>query len=137
MTLLADLRHAALHETGHAYVAAFLGIEGEVRISISEKGVQGAFAIAAGQALDQVAREMLAIGGAVAEALHDEPQITLTQLARRLERRSGGISSADAELCGGSISSDALDGVLSLFRRDWDAVLRIAEQHVNAFGVSW
>ena len=133
----ADLRHAALHECGHAHVAALCGVAGHVQLSVSNAGVHGSFVIPAGQEMSQAVRERIAVAGAAATALYEDPAIDVAQLARRIERLTSGFSRSDAQLCNGILSALALNDTLNWLRAHWPEVEALARREVARFGVGW
>lgn len=137
MTLLADLRHAAVHESGHALVAGLLGVRGSIVIRASNFGVEGAFRFADTRAITQATAERIAVAGAVATALYENPGIDLEQLIARLNQTSGGLSGPDLALCRGRISAAAVADVLASVRGNWGQVLQLAERECSALGVSF
>jgi hypothetical protein len=126
------LWRTCLHEYAHLVVARHFGAAGFVMIDAgrtSESRYGGRFQMYGDLADDEW--RIVALAGAVAERVDDEPCVAASLLAAALRAEPGLLSGADAQLAAGFVLAD-VERCLCLVNKLWHEIASEARERADA-----
>lgn len=135
-----DLRTAAIHEAGHATIAAHFGVEAAValwanrRAAGDESLVLGRLLLA-GKPPTPEAATLIALAGAVAALYADDRAVDADGIADAIETGESTFSESDAKAAGAWKIEDVAQ-CLELVRHAWPAIEHGAAKAARAYTAS-